>query len=71
MLVDRVPVDLDKLLQDGRPAARTLDGEPRRIVEVTIDAATVFVVRVLRAEDGRADGAGKVFDVKLHVCRGA
>lgn len=69
VLVDRVSVDLDKLFQDSCSAPGTLDGESRRIVEVTIDGSGVFVVRVLRSEHGRTDGTREVFDVKFHVCR--
>ena len=68
VLVYRVAVDLDKLLEDGRPAAGTLDGEPGRVVKVAIDVAGVLVVRVLRAKDGRTDRAGEVLDMELHVC---
>jgi hypothetical protein len=68
MLVDRVAVDLDELLEDGGPAAGTLNGEASRVVKVAVNRAVVLVVRVVRAEDGRADLAGKVLDVELHVC---
>lgn len=68
MLVDRVPVDLDKLLENRRSTAGTLDGEAGRVVEVAVYGAVVLVVRVLWAEDGRAHLAREVLDVELHVC---
>ena len=71
MLVDRVAVDLDELLEDGGTTAGALDGEPGRVVEVAVDRPGVLVVRVLRAEHGRAHRAGEVLDVKLHVCERA
>jgi hypothetical protein len=68
MLVLAIPVDLDELLENGGSATGALDGESGRVVEVAVDRAAVLVVGILRAKNGRADGAGEVLDVKLHVC---
>jgi hypothetical protein len=55
MLVYVIPVDLDKLLQDRRLAAGAFDCESSRVMEMTIDLPSMFVVRVLRSKDRRAD----------------
>jgi hypothetical protein len=65
VLILAVSIDLDKLLEDSRPAASALGGVTERVVIMTIDPAIMFIVRVLGSKDGRADRAGKMFDVVL------
>jgi hypothetical protein len=67
VLILAVPVDLYKLLEDGGPAASALCGVAERVVVVAIDHPIMFVVRVLRPKDGRADGTGKVLNVIFAV----
>ena len=67
-LVAHIAVDLDELLEDRGIAARTLCREAGGVVEMAVDVSVVFVVRVLWAEEGGADGAGEVFDVEFLVC---
>lgn len=67
MLDTTVAEDLDELLEDGGPTAVAFLGEPCAVVVVAVDGAFVFVVGVGGAEDGRADGAGEVFDVVFAV----
>lgn len=69
MLINTVPVDLDKLLENSGPTSRTLDGEPRRIMEVAINGAVVLVIRILRTEYGRTNGAREVLDMIFSICR--
>lgn len=68
VLVHVVAIDLYELLEYGGLAAGTFHGKAGRVVEVAVDSAGVFVVRVLGAKYGGTDGARKMFDVKLHVC---
>ena len=67
MLVLAVSVNLHKLLQDRGPAACALDSVAEGVVVVTKDLAIMFIVRVLRPKNGRADRAGKVFDMVLVI----
>lgn len=67
MLIRAIAEDLHKLLQNGRLAAVALLREAGGVVVVAVDAALVFVVAVLRAEDGGADAAREVLDVVLAV----
>ncbi len=52
VLVLAIPEDLDKLLKDGGLASAATLGELGGVVIVAVDAAVVFVVAVLGAEDG-------------------
>ena len=67
MLILTIPEDLDELFQNGSLAAVTLLGELGRVVVVAVDAAFVFIVRVLCAEDGRTNTASKMFDVVFPI----
>ena len=67
MLDATVAEDLDELLEDGGPTAIAFLSEPCAVVIVAVDRSFMFVVGVGGAEDGRADGAGEVFDVVLAV----
>ena len=53
-LVPHVSVNLDELLQDCSAAPGALGREPRRIVIMAVDISIVFIVRVMRPEQGRA-----------------
>lgn len=44
MFIDIVPVDLYKLLEDCRLASGTFDSEARRIVKMTVDLSSMFIV---------------------------
>ena len=67
VLINAVPKDLHKLLQDRRLAAITLLRECGRVVEVAVDVAFMLIVRILCAKDGGADAAGEVLDVVFAV----
>ena len=67
VLIDAVPENLHKLLQNRRLATIALLRELRAVVVMAVDVAFVLVVGVLGAEDGGADGAGEVFDVVFAV----
>ena len=68
-LVPHVPIDLHELLQDSAIAPGTLGGESGGIVEMAIYVALMLIVGVLRAEQSRADRAGKMFHMKLFICK--
>jgi len=70
MLVLAVSVNLHKLLQDRGPAACALDSVAEGVVVVTKDLAIMFIVRVLRPKNGRADRARKVLDMVLVIQSG-
>ena len=63
VLVDAVTKDFDKLLQNRGLTAVASLRELGRIVVMAVDAAFVFVVRVLRPEDCRTNGAGEMLNV--------
>ena len=65
--VTHVTVDLDKLLEDGAAATCAFGCKACRVVIMAVDIAVVFVIRVLRSEEGGAEGASKVFDMELLV----
>ena len=67
VLVLAVTEDLDELFEDGGLAAVAPLGELGRVMVVAVDAAIVFVVAVLGAEDGGAEGTGEVVDVVLAI----
>lgn len=66
--ISHVPVDLHKLLENRTVAAGAFGCESCRVVEVAINVAVVFVVRVLRAEKCRTERACEMLDVILFVC---
>ena len=65
VLVLAVPEDLDELLEDGSMAAAAALGELGGVVVMAVDMAIVFVIAVLGAKHGRAQGASEVVDVIL------
>lgn len=67
MLVLTVSEDLHELLQDGGPASVAPLGKLRRVVVVTVDLPFVFVIAVLRAENGWAHRAREMFNVILSL----
>lgn len=67
MLNAAVAEDLDELLEDGGPTAVAFLSEPCAVVVVAVDGSFMFVVGVGGAEDGRADGAGEMFNVVFAV----
>jgi hypothetical protein len=69
VLVYAIPEDFHELFQDGRLTSIALLRKFRRVVVVAVHAAFMFVVRILGAENGRANRAGKVLNVVLSVQR--
>lgn len=69
MLVHTVTEDLHELLQDRGLASITLLSELGGVVIVAVDAALVFVIRVLSTKHSRTDGAREVFNVVLAIQR--
>ena len=67
VLIHSIPEYFDKLLQYRRLASIAFLRELRRVMVVAEDIPFMFIVRVLRAEDGRTDAAGEVFDVIFAV----
>lgn len=67
MLIDAIPENLHKLLKNGGLAAIAFLRKLCRVVVVTVDRSFVLIIRVLCAEDGRADATGEVLDVILAV----
>ena len=63
MLVLTVTENLDKLFQDSSLTAVTALSELSRVVEMAVDFALMFVIRVLGTKDGRADRTCEVFDM--------
>lgn len=63
VLVLTVTEDLDKLLKNCRLTTVALLRELGGVMVVAVDLPIVFVVAVLRAEDGRTEGAREVVDV--------
>jgi len=63
MLVLTVAENLDKLFQDSSLTAVTALSELGRVVEMTVDLALMFVIRVLGTKDSRADRTCEVFDM--------
>jgi hypothetical protein len=51
--VFHIPIDLNKLFEDGTAATSALGGKPRGIVEVAVDIAIMFIIRILRSEESR------------------
>jgi len=67
MLIDTIPENLHKLLQDSCLATIALLRKPRTVMVMTVHAPLVLVVAVLRPEDGGTDAAGEVLDVVFAV----
>lgn len=65
MLVLAIAIYLDKLLKDSSPATVAALSELRGVVVVAIHIAIVFVVTVLGAENGRAEGTREMVDMVL------
>ena len=68
--VAHVPIYFNELLEDSAVATSALRSEASRVVVVTVDVAFVFIVRVLRAKEGRAYGACEVVYMELLVWMG-
>jgi hypothetical protein len=69
VLIDSIPEDLDKLLENRGLAAITLLRKLCGIVVMAIDATLVLVVRVLGAKYCWAYAAGEVLDVVFPIQR--
>lgn len=69
VLVDAIPEDLDKLLQDCSLTPIASLRKSSGVVEVAVHAAFVFIVRILCSKDCRTHGTREVFDVVLLVQR--
>ena len=67
MLIHAIPENLDELFQDSCLASIALLRKLCGVVVMAEDVSFVFVVGVLRAEDGGADAAGEVFYVVFAV----
>ena len=67
VLIDSIAEDLHELLEDCCLAPIALLRKICAVMEVAVDIAVMFVVGVLGAEDGWADGAGEVLDVVFAV----
>ncbi len=67
-LIPHITVDLHKLLQYRTITSGTFRRESCRVVEVTINIAVVFVVRILGTKESGADRASEMLHVKLLVC---
>lgn len=63
VLVLAVAKYLDKLLENGGMASVASLRKSGRVVVVAVDISFMFVVAILGAKNGGADGAGKVFNV--------
>lgn len=71
MFIRIVPINFDKLLQDGRSTTGTLDSKPSRVMEVAVNLTRVFVIAILRSKDSRTDRTGKMFDMKFQIWMGS
>jgi len=67
MFIRIVPINFDKLLQDGRSTTGTLDSKPSRVMKVAVNLTRVFVIAILRSKDSRADRTGEMLDMKLQI----
>ncbi len=67
--VSHVPVNLDKLFQDGAVATRALGSKTSGVMEVAIYVAVVLIIRVLGSEKCWAERTGKMLHMKFLVCR--
>lgn len=63
VLIDAVPINIQKLLQYCRLASRTSDCKFDRIVIIAVYIIIVFVVRVVWSKDNRTGCTAKVPDV--------
>jgi hypothetical protein len=67
MLILTVAEDFDKLFEDSRLTAVAALSEFGRVMIVAVYVSLMFIVAVLGTKDGRAYGAGKMFDVVFAV----
>ena len=63
VLILAIAENFDELLQDGRVTAVTPLGKLGGIMEMAVDLALMLVVGILRTKNGRAHGAGEMFNV--------
>jgi hypothetical protein len=69
VLILPIPEDFHELLENGCPAAIAFLCEPGRVMEMAVDLPIVFIIAILRAKDGRTQGAGEMIDVIFSVER--
>lgn len=67
VLILAVAEDLDELFQDSRVTTITPLRELCRVMVMAVYVFLVFVVAILRSEDGWADRTGKMFDVVFAI----
>jgi hypothetical protein len=63
-----IPIDLHKLFQYRTIATSTFRGKSRGIVEMAVDVAFVFIVRVLGTKQCRAEGTCEMLYMEFLVC---
>lgn len=63
MLILAVAKDFDKLLENCSLTAIAALSKLGRVMIVAVDFSVMFIVAVLGAEDGGADGASEMFDM--------
>jgi hypothetical protein len=66
-LVSHIPINLDKLLENGGIATGTLGRKAGRVVKMAVHIAVMFIVRVLGTKERWADRACEMFDVEFLV----
>ena len=67
-LISVIPVYLYKLLQDSTIATGTFCSKPSRIMKMTIHIILMFVVRVLRAKNSRANRTREMLNMIFFIC---
>lgn len=67
VLILAIAEDFDKLLQDCCLATITFLRKLGRVMVMTVDAAFMLVVRVLRTENSWADATREVLDMVLAI----
>lgn len=70
MLILAIAKDFDKLFENCCLTAIAALSEFSRVVVVAVYISLMFVVAVLSTKDGRAYGAGKMFNMVFAVERG-
>jgi hypothetical protein len=52
MFIGVIPIDFNKLFEDGRSTAGTFDCKPSGVVEMAVDLTGVLVITILGSKDG-------------------
>ena len=69
VLILPIAVDFHELLEDGGMATIASLSELCGVVEMAIDLRFMLIITVLGSENGRTDGAGKMFNVVFTLQR--